>query len=133
MNIPNEPENSLTVNIVPMIDVIFSILAFFIVSTLFLTRSQAIDVNLPQASTARLEQQTQITVTIESNGNIALNRQKIELENLQNSVRKLIKSTNRSLVIINADKAVSHGQVIEVMDRLRQLEGVKLAIAVEKP
>ncbi len=133
MNIPNEPENTLTVNIVPMIDVIFSILAFFIVSTLFLTRSQAIDVNLPQASTARLEQQTQITVTIESNGNIALNRQKIELENLQNSVGKLIKSTNRSLVIINADKAVSHGQVIEVMDRLRQLEGVKLAIAVEKP
>ena len=133
MNIPNEPENTLTVNIVPMIDVIFSILAFFIVSTLFLTRSQAIDVNLPQASTARLEQQTQITVTIESNGNIALNRQKIELENLQNSVGKLIKSTNRSLVIINADRAVSHGQVIEVMDRLRQLEGVKLAIAVEKP
>ena len=133
MNIPNEPENTLTVNIVPMIDVIFSILAFFIVSTLFLTRSQAIDVNLPQASTARLEQQTQITVTIESNGNIALNRQKIELENLQPSVRKLIKSTNRSLVIINADRAVSHGQVIEVMDRLRQLEGVKLAIAVEKP
>ncbi len=133
MNIPNEPENTLTVNIVPMIDVIFSILAFFIVSTLFLTRSQAIDVNLPQASTARLEQQTQITVTIESNGNIALNRQKIELENLQPSVRKLIKSTNRSLVIINADRAVSHGQVIQVMDRLRQLEGVKLAIAVEKP
>ncbi len=133
MNIPNEPENTLTVNIVPMIDVIFSILAFFIVSSLFLTRSQAIDVNLPQASTARLEQQTQITVTIESNGNIALNRQKIELENLQPSVRKLIKSTNRSLVIINADRAVSHGQVIEVMDRLRQLEGVKLAIAVEKP
>ena len=133
MNIPNEPENTLTVNIVPMIDVIFSILAFFIVSTLFLTRSQAIDVNLPQASTARLEQQTQITVTIESNGNIALNRQKIALENLQPSVRKLIKSTNRSLVIINADRAVSHGQVIEVMDRLRQLEGVKLAIAVEKP
>ncbi len=133
MRIPNEPETPLKINIVPMIDVIFSILAFFILSTLFLTRSEAIDVNLPQASTAQSQESTRITVTIESNGNIALNRKQIELENLQSSVRKLIKLTNRSLVIINADRAVSHGKVVEVMDRLRQIEEVKLAIAVEKP
>ncbi|MDJ0728088.1 MAG: biopolymer transporter ExbD [Prochloraceae cyanobacterium] len=133
MRLPKEPDSPLTINILPTIDVIFAILAFFIVSTLFLSRSEALDVNLPQASTARVEAAAQITVTIEPNGNIALNRQNIQLENLQNSVRQLIKSQNQSLVIINADKQVTHGKVIQVMDRLRQIEGVKLAIAAENP
>ncbi len=133
MRLPKEPDSPLTINILPMIDVIFAILAFFIVATLFLSRSEALDVNLPQASTTRVEAATQITVTIESNGNIALNRQNIQLENLQNSVRQLIKSQNQSVVIINADKQVTHGKVIQVMDRLRQIEGVKLAIAAENP
>jgi len=133
MRLPKEPDSPLTINILPMIDVIFAILAFFIVATLFLSRSEALDVNLPEASTTRVEAATQITVTIESNGNIALNRQNIQLENLQNSVRQLIKSQNQPLVIINADKQVTHGKVIQVMDRLRQIEGVKLAIAAENP
>ncbi len=133
MRLPKEPDSPLTINILPMIDVIFAILAFFIVATLFLSRSEALDVNLPQASTTRVEAATQITVTIESNGNIALNLQNIQLENLQNSVRQLIKSQNQSVVIINADKQVTHGKVIQVMDRLRQIEGVKLAIAAENP
>ena len=131
MRLPNEPESPLTINILPMIDVIFVILAFFIVSTLFLTRSEALDVNLPEASTAQVESATEITVTIESNGNIALNRKNIQLENLQNSVRQLIKAKNQSVVLVNADKEVTHGKVIQVMDRLRQIKGVKLAIAAE--
>ncbi|MDJ0724034.1 MAG: biopolymer transporter ExbD [Prochloraceae cyanobacterium] len=132
MRLPKEAESPLTINILPMIDVIFAILAFFIISTLFLTKSETLDVNLPEASTARSQSATEITVTIESNGNIALNREKITLDNLQNSVRQLIKTKNQSLVIVNADKEVNHGQVIKVMDRLRQIQGVKLAIAAEK-
>ncbi len=133
MRLPNEPDTPLTINIVPMIDVIFAILAFFIISTLFLTRSEALDVNLPQAATTKVQTTAKITVSIQSDGTIALNRNTIELKDLQNSVRQLITSDNQSLVIINADKEVVHGRVIEVMDRLRQIKGVKLAIAAEKP
>ncbi len=53
MRLPDEPDMPSQINIVPMIDVIFAILTFFIMSTLYLTRSEGLPVNLPTASSAR--------------------------------------------------------------------------------
>ena len=53
MRLPDEPELPAQINIVPMIDVIFAILTFFIMSTLYLHRSEGLPVNLPQAATAK--------------------------------------------------------------------------------
>ena len=132
MRLPDEPEIPAQINIVPMIDVIFAILTFFIVSTLFLTRSEGLPVNLPQASTAKSQPSTKITVTIKPDGEIALNRKPIQLEALQAAVRSLVEPNSESVVIINADKRVEHGQVVSVMDRLRQIKGAKLAIAAQR-
>ena len=129
MRLPDEPETPFEINIVPMIDVIFSILAFFIISTLYLTRSEGLPVDLPSAQTAQIEQSVQINVTIEPDGDLFLDRQAIELEQLKGAVGALIEPNSESLVIINADEKVEHGQVVSVMDRLRQVEGAKLAIA----
>ena len=132
MRLPDEPETPFEINIVPMIDVIFSILAFFIISTLYLTRSEGLPVDLPSAQTAQVEQTVQINVTIEPDGELFLDRQAIELEQLQGAVGALIAPNSESLVIINADETVEHGRVVSVMDRLRQVEGAKLAIAAKK-
>lgn len=132
MRLPDEPEAPFEINLVPMIDVIFSILAFFIISTLFLTRSEGLPVNLPSAQTAQVEPTAEINVTIEPDGDLFLNRQAIQLDELQGSVRNLIEPNAEALVIINADEKVEHGQVVSVMDRLRQVEGAKLAIAANK-
>jgi biopolymer transport protein ExbD len=88
-------------------------------------------VNLPTATTAQTQQQTQINVSITSDGQIALNRQPIELNNLEEAVRKLIEPNSESLIVINADRKVEHGQVVEVMDRLRQLKGAKRKYTVQ--
>ncbi len=134
MRLPDEPEDiPPQINIVPMIDVIFAILTFFIMSTLFLTRSEGLPVNLPKAVTAQSQNQTQITVTIDQKGNLALNRQSIQLETLSEKVRSLMGDNQEVVVVINADERVSHGQVVAVMDRLRLMKGVKLAIATTKP
>jgi biopolymer transport protein ExbD len=133
MQIPNEPEKNLEINIVPMIDVIFSILAFFIISTLFLTRSQGLPVDLPQATTAQQQSETEVTVTIQDNGKIALNKEEVSIQNLVPKVKKISQNTQKTIVIVQADKAVSHGDVVNVMDQLRQVEGVKLAIATTTP
>lgn len=121
------------INIVPMIDVIFSILAFFIISTLFLTRSEGLPVNLPKAESSQQQQTEQITITIESNGTVALNRENIDIQQLQEAVDRLILPDSNRIVILNADKTVAHGKVVEVMDKIRQVEGAKLAIATKKP
>ncbi len=131
MHIPEEPETPLSINIVPMIDVIFAILAFLIISTLFLTRSQGLPVNLPQATTAQTQDGEQINVTMRADGTIALNRQPISLDKIEFRVQQLVETGGETLVLINADSQVSHGKVVQIMDLLRQVEGVRLAIAVE--
>lgn len=132
MNIPEDSDDTPQINIVPMIDVIFAILTFFIMSSLFLTRSEGLPVNLPQAQTAQSQQQSKITVTIDREGNLFLDRQPTAVENLAEQVKALVGNQER-LVVVNADEKVEHGQVIAVMDQLRSVEGVKLGIATRRP
>lgn len=133
MYVPEEPDDEFELNIVPMIDVIFAILTFFIISSLFLTRSESLPVNLPSAASAEVQQRTRITVTVDPSGAIALNRTAISLEALQAEVRALMAETQESVIVINADEAVSHGEVIAVMDELREIEGATLGIATRQP
>lgn len=131
MYVPEEPEDEFELNIIPMIDVIFAILTFFIISSLFLTRSESLPVNLPQADSSEVQERTRITVTVEASGDLALNREAITLENLQAGVRDLMDTTQESVIVINADEAVEHGRVVAVMDELREIEGAALGIATE--
>lgn len=128
----DEPDIPPQINIVPMIDVIFAILTFFIVSTLSLTRSEGLPVNLPNAATAETQRTAQINVTVEPNGEIALNRQPIELNQLEEGVGQLIEPNSEAIVVINADEKVTHGRVVSVMDSLRRVKGAKLAIATQR-
>ena len=133
MRLQDEPEAPLQINVVPLIDVMFALLTFFIISTLFLTRSEGLPVNLPKAATAQKQASTQITVTVDQQGQLTLNRQPIAIEALQEQAGALIAPNTEALVIINADERVNHGRVVAVMDRLRQLPGAKLAIATQRP
>lgn len=133
MRLPEEPDLPPQINIVPMIDVIFALLTFFIMSTLFLTRSQGLPVNLPTASTAQAQQSAPATVTIDQNGKLAINQKPVQLSTLESQVQSLKGKSRQIQVIINADKRVSHGQVVTVMDRLRAIAGVRLAIATQQP
>jgi biopolymer transport protein ExbD len=133
MRLPNEPEPPFQINIVPMIDVIFAILTFFIMSTLFLTRSEGLPVNLPQASTSEAQDAKQLVVTIDKSGGLALDRQPVQLETLAANVQARTLTGQQPVVVINADEAVTHGKVIAVMDRLRSIKGVRMAIATRSP
>lgn len=133
MNIPEESDEIPQINIVPMIDVIFAILTFFIMSSLFLTRSEGLPVNLPRAQTAQSQQQSKMAVTIDEKGNIFLNRQPITVQELPAKVKAAMANSPEALVVVNADERVPHGQVITVMDQLRTVQGVKLGIATRRP
>ncbi|MFS8894306.1 ExbD/TolR family protein [Synechococcus sp. O70.2] len=137
MRIPEENFRPAEINIVPLIDVIFSILVFFVIASLVLTRSEALDVNLPEASTAEARRQPDVTVSITAEGQIAVNRQKIaNLGALIPTVERILAekpAEGRRLVVINADLALSHGKVVEVMDALQRLPNVSLAIAARRP
>jgi biopolymer transport protein ExbD len=134
MRLPDEADIPAQINILPMIDVIFAILTFFIMSTLFLTRSEGLPVNLPTASTATPQQlPTRITITVDEKGTISVNRQPSNITSLIEQIRSNMGSDSEALVIINADEQVGHGQVVAIMDQVRQVKGAKLAISTQKP
>jgi biopolymer transport protein ExbD len=129
----DEPDLPPQINIVPMIDVIFALLTFFIMSTLFLTRSEGLPVNLPQAATGQQQPESPATLTIDPKGNLFLNRQPVTVDRLIAAIQ-VAKGTQKSvLVIVNADAAVSHGVVVKAMDKIRQVPGARLAIATAAP
>lgn len=122
----------LGVNILPMIDVIFAILAFFVLSTLYLTKAEGLPVNLPQAVTATPQNQVSLTLTITPEGDLFLDEDAIALENLAAAVRTTA-SEQPLLVTIRADETTRHGSVIAAMDQLRQVDNVRIGITTVKP
>ena len=132
MQLPEEQEKPFAINLLPAIDVIFVILTFVIISTLYLTRSEVLPVNLPEVGTAQAQQTNTINVTVTKERTIAINRLPVNLEQVQTELSKLVQPGSESLVLVNADAKAYHGDVVAVMDRIGQVEGIKLAIAVDE-
>ena len=132
MRLPEEPDLPPKINILPMIDVLFAILVFFIVSSLYLTRSEGLPVNLPRASTTEVQKNTQIVVGLDEESKLTINSKPAEIEQLEAQIKKLMSAESTTTVVINADRLVEHGEVVEVIDRLRQIPDVQLAIAAKK-
>ncbi|MBE9136634.1 biopolymer transporter ExbD [Nodosilinea sp. LEGE 07088] len=131
MHLPEDPETPLQINIVPMIDVVFAVLAFFILSSLFLTRNEGLPVTLPGAETAETQAQRQVVVTINAAGEAFVGDRAVTDEQLIEAIQSLGTLTDGGLVVVRADQSVSYGRVVAVMDQLRSLPGVQLAIATE--
>ncbi len=129
----DEPEVPPQINIVPMIDVIFAILTFFIMSTLFLGRVEGLAVNLPEAKSAKPQELVRATVTLDRAGNLYFNKNQVSLESLQNAIRSANQPGQDLVIVLNADGSVTHDRVIAVMDQIRQVKGAKLAIATQRP
>ena len=99
---------------------------------MFLTRSEGLPVNLPQAETVQLQKSKQITVSLDSEGTLSVDREPIELTELKTTVENSIETEQTTVVVISADETVDHGLVVDVIDQLRQIPEVSLAIAAKK-
>ena len=122
--------NKNKIDILPMIDIIFSILAFLIISSLYLTRVETVSVELPKASNSITQNKKFINISIDKGGNLFLNKTRIKLQDIKDKVVNLT-NENKNLVVLNADENVSHGYVISVLDVLRSIDGLKLAISIK--
>lgn len=127
MRLPDEDEPDLRIDIVPAVDVIFSILALTIVASATLSRIDGLPVSLPRASQTEPESLPDRVVTIAVTGELQLDGAVINLDGLVTALDQ----GDRQRVMVRADERVPHGQVVAVLDRLRQVEGVELAIGVE--
>tara|TARA_B100000427_G_scaffold221816_1_gene185556 strand:+ start:63 stop:470 length:408 start_codon:yes stop_codon:yes gene_type:complete len=135
MNIANEYESNLEgegINIVPMIDVIFAILTFFIISSLDLIRLDNIPVNLPKASTSTLVKEKPIVLTIDRENNIFLENKPIDSKILVDQIKNIISDYSTDILVISADKEVAYGKVVEVIDQVRSIDNLRIGMSTDK-
>ena len=118
-------------DITPLIDVVFLLLIFFMLSTTFII-NPGININLPKSSAEEIKMEKQkIIVIISKEGDIYVEDKKIDLEILKVMFNDIAKTSKESTAIISADEDTSHGIVVSVMD-MAKLSGVtRLAIETE--
>ena len=125
-----EEENN-QINILPMIDIIFVILSFFIVSSLYLVKLETIPVNLPNAETSNQEKDSLIVVTLNIENNVFIDEKFIDASTLENEIRSKLKTSKNKKVILRADKGLKYGKVISILDVLRKIENIKIGVSTE--
>jgi biopolymer transport protein ExbD len=119
------------IEIIPMIDTIFFLLVFFMISTLSMARYSGLPVNLPKAATGQQPASESAAVTITPDGKVFIDKQEIARENIRSALQQRLSANPELLVVINADERVEHGLVVKVMDDARRAGVTKLAIAVK--
>ena len=119
------------VNITPLIDIVFIMLIFFIVTATFV-KEAGIDVNKPDAPTAEVKKKANILIAIDSNNNIWLDRRKIDIRSVIPNIKRLRAENPQGSVVIQADEESKNKMLVEVMDAARQAGVVNIALAAEK-
>ena len=118
------------INIVPFTDVLLVLLVIFMVTTPLIVQGQ-IQVKLPKASAQSSASVRPLVVTLNAQGRVFLVDQEVSLQDLQTLLTPLLKERVDKQVIINADRSVTHGRVVAVMDLAKRAGAERLAIATE--
>ena len=121
------------IEIIPMIDTMFFLLVFFMLSSLALTKLNGIPVNLPQANSSPKQPPAELTITVDKAQKIYVNKTPVTFETLESTLVEKAGGPQADLgaatVIINADASVPHGEVVRCIDGAREVGITKFAIA----
>ena len=121
------------INLTPMLDVVFILLIFFIVTASFVKES-GIDINRPAAATAVRKERGNILVAITSTGQIWIDRRQVDVRAVRANIERLHAENPQGAVVIQADRDSKNGLLVEVMDaaRLAGVENISIAAEVER-
>jgi biopolymer transport protein ExbD len=123
----NEEEES-SVDITPMLDVVFIMLIFFIVTATFVKES-GIDVDKPSAATAIVQEKASILVAIDANNEIWINRRQVDLRSVRSIIERLHAENPKGTVVIQADRESINDTLVQVMDASRRAGVYDIALA----
>ena len=119
------------IDLTPMLDVVFIMLIFFIVTTSFV-KEAGIEVNKPKAANQSKQKSANIFVAVRENGEIWLDKRRVDVERVAANIEKLLAEQPTDVVIIQADKDAKHGIVVKVMDAIKDAGIDRISIAAAK-
>ena len=125
-------EEEATIDMTPMLDVVFIMLIFFIVTASFV-KEAGIDVNRPEAATAVKKDRANILIAITDKGEIWINKRRIDVRAVQANIERLHAENPQGTVVIQADKKATTDTLIKVMDASRAAGVYDVSIAAQEP
>jgi biopolymer transport protein ExbD len=129
----DNPSEEVQIQILPLIDVIFCILTFFLLAAVNFTRQQAISYDLPSASTATplstSQQNQDLLVSIQPGGQLYIEKEPIRTEELESRLRQYIQANPNGRLVLYASPTALYNDVIQTVDTLQKVGGSRVSFA----
>lgn len=117
-----------TINIAPLVDVVFLLVIFFAVSTTFL-ETAGLKLELPTSSSTAQREPLDLTILLAADGTLSFRGEEVSRQQLVERLRAVLEKAERKIVVLRADKSTPHGEVVQVMDLIRESGAEGLTIA----
>ena len=121
-----------TIMIIPMIDIVFFLLVFFMVGTLYMNTEQQIPLNLPSTSTSTAKSIEPIIITLTTSHKLYIDNREISVDNLSQEVQDIVRTTPRQAFVIRASKDVYYNEVIALLDMLKVNGAKYISVATDR-
>lgn len=125
-------EKEPTIMIIPMIDIVFFLLVFFMVGTLYMNTEQQIPLNLPSTSTSTAKSIEPIIITLTTSHKLYIDNREISADNLSQEVQDIVRTTPRQAFVIRASKDVYYNEVIALLDMLKVNGAKYISVATDR-
>ncbi len=124
-------EEEAQIDMTPMLDIVFIMLIFFIVTTSFIKPS-GLDYNKPEASQATTKKSANIFIGVSKTGIIKMENRQVDIERVTANVERMLAEAPEAAVLIEADKEAQHGLVVKVMDNVKKAGIDKISVSAGK-
>ena len=134
MDFSNEldQDNDLTINILPMIDVLFAVLLFFVLSSLILTRNRMVAIERPKSSTDATIGKEAIVVSLNQKGELFVNNKKTQESSLINDLKSLKDKNQTKKLLIDADRTSQYGDVFRIIEQAKSAEFESIGLVTDR-
>jgi biopolymer transport protein ExbD len=126
------PHKKARIEIIPLIDVMFFLLASFMMVSLSQVHMKGIKVNLPVGASGETQSKRDyISVSVDSNGNFFFDKEEVSREEMQSRLQKVHQSSPEAKVFVRGDRDTVHGNIVQLLDMLRAAGFYKISFEIK--
>lgn len=126
------PQRQPKLMIIPMIDIMFFLLVFFIMSTLYMVEQRTISMQLPQASTHQVTIDKSVAIAVTADGKVYFEQEELPLTLLKRRIEAAMRGNPNLVFILRSDKQTEYGKVVAVLDEMKAAGVKRMAIATDR-
>ncbi|XOV79066.1 MAG: ExbD/TolR family protein [Aestuariibacter sp.] len=119
------------IDMTPMLDIVFIMLIFFIVTTSFI-KEAGVEVEKPSAKSVLDQKKANIFVAVTADGDVWLDKRKVDVDSVRANIERLLAEQASEVVVVQADANAEHGKVVEVMDQIKAAGVNRIAVAAHR-